>query len=71
MSGLSGILNAPRRRLLLAPGVHTALLDTVWPLSAWGSRRYCKIETNNESFDKGLEKVTVDLNSILTEFFMV
>lgn len=71
LSGLSGILNTPGWRLLLALCVHAALLAIVWPLSARGPRRYCKIETNNESFDKGLEKVTVDLNSILTEVFMV
>lgn len=48
-----------------------ALPHAVWSVSAWGSRRYCKPQTNNESFDKSLEKVTVDLNSILTEIFMV
>lgn len=71
LSGLSGILNAPGWRLFLALCAYAALLDGVWPLSAWGSRRYCKMEANNESFDKGPEKVTVDLNSILTEVFMV
>lgn len=52
--GLSGILNAPGQRMFLALCVCIVILDT-----AWGSRRYCKRETNNESFDKGPKKATV------------
>lgn len=68
---LPGILNAPGWSSIPALCVHAALFDTVWPFSAWRSRRYCKPETNNESFDKGLQRVIVDLNSILTVAFVV
>lgn len=71
LSGLSGIPNTLGWRPLPALCVQQLCFVQCGPPQHGDLGGTVKPETNNESFDKSLEKVTVDLNSILTEIFMV